>query len=375
MSPGVADPQPALPAAQRPDPRRPRRGPRHRHRRPRAAAHHHRLDHPRGRLHEHPAAHPGQPGGLRRRTGTPPRPSPASSSRSAPTRRSCSASELWRETRIAAVRAGHRHPQRGAQGAGRAPAGVVRRAVDHLDLRPVRGERPLLPGAAADHSTTRTRSRCSRPAARRRWPSCGCTTARSTAGTGPVYDVVDGVPHLRVENRVLPAGPTVADTMANAAFYFGLVRTLAEHERPLWSQMSFSAAEENFHVGARARHRGPGLLARPRSGAGHRAGACAGCCRWREPVWTRWGVEPDERDRLLGIIEQRCVVGPERRLLVRRPVPPPGSPTRRRPARRAARDAAGVPRADAHQRARCTPGTEPHAAVRAAAAPRPGSRR
>src|SRR6188508_3257120 len=64
----------------------------------------------------------------------------------------------------------------------------------------------------------------------------------------PVYDVVDDVPHLRVENRVLPAGPTVADTMANAAFFFGLVRTLASSERPLWSQMSFSAAEDNFHV-------------------------------------------------------------------------------------------------------------------------------
>ena len=38
--------------------------------------------------------------------------------------------------------------------------------------------------------------------------------------------------------------------MANAAFYFGLVRALAESERPLWSQMSFSAAEENFHVAA-----------------------------------------------------------------------------------------------------------------------------
>ena len=67
----------------------------------------------------------------------------------------------------------------------------------------------------------------------------------------PVYDVADGAPHLRVENRVLPAGPTVVDMMANAAFYFGVVRALAEDERPVWSQMSFSAAEENFHAGAR----------------------------------------------------------------------------------------------------------------------------
>jgi hypothetical protein len=67
----------------------------------------------------------------------------------------------------------------------------------------------------------------------------------------PVYDVVDGQPHLRVENRVLPAGPTVVDTMANAAFYFGLTHALATSERPVWSQMSFSAAEENFHSAAR----------------------------------------------------------------------------------------------------------------------------
>ena len=44
----------------------------------------------------------------------------------------------------------------------------------------------------------------------------------------PIYAVADGRPHLRVENRVLPAGPSVADVIANAAFYYGLVRTVAE---------------------------------------------------------------------------------------------------------------------------------------------------
>jgi hypothetical protein len=124
----------------------------------------------------------------------------------------------------------------------------------------------------------------------------------------PVYDVVDGAPHLRVENRVLPAGPTVADTMANAAFYFGLVRTLAEHERPLWSQMSFSAAEENFHVAARqgieANLYWPGLGQVP---------ATELVVRRLLPMaragLDAWGVDPEERDRLLGIIEQRCLTG------------------------------------------------------------------
>jgi gamma-glutamyl:cysteine ligase YbdK (ATP-grasp superfamily) len=124
----------------------------------------------------------------------------------------------------------------------------------------------------------------------------------------PVYDISNGVPHLRVENRLLAAGPTVADTIANAAFYFGLVRALAESERPLWSQMSFSAAEENFHVAARqgieAQVYWPGV----------------GQVRATELVLRRllplaqeglesWGASGAEIDRLLGIIEQRCLIG------------------------------------------------------------------
>jgi hypothetical protein len=124
----------------------------------------------------------------------------------------------------------------------------------------------------------------------------------------PVYDVVRGVPHLRVENRALPAGPTVVDMMANAAFYFGLVRSLAEDERPIWSQMSFSAAEENFHAGARdgiaAQVYWPGLGTLPASELVLRRllpRAYAGL--------DSWGMEPAERDRLMHVIEQRCLTG------------------------------------------------------------------
>ena len=65
----------------------------------------------------------------------------------------------------------------------------------------------------------------------------------------PVYDVVDK-PHLRVENRVLPAGPTVVDMMANATFFYGAQRA-DDQERPVWTQMSFQAAEENLYASAR----------------------------------------------------------------------------------------------------------------------------
>ena len=122
----------------------------------------------------------------------------------------------------------------------------------------------------------------------------------------PIYDVVRGQPHLRVENRVLPAGPTVVDILANAAFYYGLVRVLTEDERPVWSQMSFSAAEENFHAGA---HDGieahvywPGL---------GEVGVAELVLRRLLPLaddgLERWGIDARDRDRLLGIIERRCV--------------------------------------------------------------------
>src|SRR5512133_3071757 len=59
----------------------------------------------------------------------------------------------------------------------------------------------------------------------------------------PIYDVVDGTPHLRVENRVLPAGPTVVDMLANAAFYYGALGTLSEEDRPLGTKRSVAAGQ------------------------------------------------------------------------------------------------------------------------------------
>jgi gamma-glutamyl:cysteine ligase YbdK (ATP-grasp superfamily) len=124
----------------------------------------------------------------------------------------------------------------------------------------------------------------------------------------PIYDVVDGRPHLRVENRVLPSGPTVVDTMANAAFYFGLVRALAESERPLWSQMSFSAAEENFHSAAR-----DGIDAQVYWPGVGQVSATELVLRRLLPMaadgLARWGVEGEDAERLLGIIEARCTIG------------------------------------------------------------------
>jgi hypothetical protein len=122
----------------------------------------------------------------------------------------------------------------------------------------------------------------------------------------PIYDTVRGRPHLRVENRLLPAGPTVVDVLANAAFYYGLMRTLVAEERPLWSQMSFSAAEENFHNAARdgiaANVYWPGVGEVPVAELVLRRLLPAAHAGLEEA-----GVAAADRDRLLGIIERRCV--------------------------------------------------------------------
>jgi hypothetical protein len=124
----------------------------------------------------------------------------------------------------------------------------------------------------------------------------------------PVYDVMNGRPHLRVENRVLPSGPTLVDLLANAAFYFGLTRALAEEDRPIWSQLTFPAAEENFHAASRR-----GIAATvhwPRLGEVQVADLVL---EWLLPKayegLDRYDVNGGIRDRLLGIIEQRCLTG------------------------------------------------------------------
>jgi gamma-glutamyl:cysteine ligase YbdK (ATP-grasp superfamily) len=124
----------------------------------------------------------------------------------------------------------------------------------------------------------------------------------------PVYDIANGKPHLRVENRVLPAGPSVADIMANAAFYYGLVRSVAEAERPIWTQMTFATAAENLHTAARrgmdARLYWPGLGEAPTDELVLRR-----LLPLAHDGLRKWGVNPVHADRLLGIIEQRCLTG------------------------------------------------------------------
>src|SRR4051794_71988 len=121
----------------------------------------------------------------------------------------------------------------------------------------------------------------------------------------PVYDVQRGKPHLRIENRVLPAGPTIVDVMANGALYYGLLQVLARADRPVWSQMSFAAAEDNFNEGARrgihAQLYWPGMGTVPVTELVLRR-----LLPMAHEGLAAWGVDTAVSDRLLGAIERRC---------------------------------------------------------------------
>lgn len=67
----------------------------------------------------------------------------------------------------------------------------------------------------------------------------------------PCYGITEGRPHLRLEFRSLPAGPTVLDEVANAAFLFGLMVAIPEEYGNVASSMSFEDAKANFFAAAR----------------------------------------------------------------------------------------------------------------------------
>ncbi|CAD6876653.1 glutamate-cysteine ligase family protein [Methylomonas fluvii] len=61
----------------------------------------------------------------------------------------------------------------------------------------------------------------------------------------------DGTPHIRIEHRSPAAGPTVLDMIANAAFFYGLVKNLADERQAGRADLSFAQARDNFYQAAR----------------------------------------------------------------------------------------------------------------------------
>lgn len=65
------------------------------------------------------------------------------------------------------------------------------------------------------------------------------------------YGIIDGKPHLRIENRVMPAGPSVIDQVANAAFWCGVMVELGATIPDITKHIDFDHAQANFFSAAR----------------------------------------------------------------------------------------------------------------------------
>jgi hypothetical protein len=118
--------------------------------------------------------------------------------------------------------------------------------------------------------------------------------------------------HLRIEMRPLPAGPTVVDMLANAAFLLGLSLALAPDAGAWTRTLLFARAHANFYQAARLGleaelewPHGPG-------GRPERVGAAELVQRLLPEArrgLVEAGVDDGEADRLLGVIEQRAASG------------------------------------------------------------------
>jgi CBS domain-containing protein len=120
----------------------------------------------------------------------------------------------------------------------------------------------------------------------------------------PCYGLIGGTPHLRIENRVLPAGPTVLDEVANAAFFFGLLHGLPDVYDDFAAVMDFDDAHANFMSAAQE-----GLLAGFRWIGGRNISARDLILDELLPLaragLNKASIVNDDIERYLGVIEAR----------------------------------------------------------------------
>lgn len=65
------------------------------------------------------------------------------------------------------------------------------------------------------------------------------------------YGVHNNVPHLRIENRYVPSGPSIKDEIANALFWVGVMKGMPDDYKNIWTKMPFIDAKSNFLNAAR----------------------------------------------------------------------------------------------------------------------------
>ncbi|MBK9504680.1 MAG: CBS domain-containing protein [Bacteroidetes bacterium] len=66
------------------------------------------------------------------------------------------------------------------------------------------------------------------------------------------YGITDNKPHMRIECRYIPAGPSIQDEIANAAFWVGLMKARPENVKKIWEHFDFKDVKSNFFKAARS---------------------------------------------------------------------------------------------------------------------------
>src|ERR1022692_415751 len=216
---------------------------------------------------------------------------------------------LWQETRIALYKQSvddrpgkgpRRRPSRTALG-----TGWVRGGALELFTQSVRLHQPVLPVVADQHPGYGAEPDIP--------PLDELRLHQSTVWrwNRAIYDPASGG-HLRIEMRALPAGPTMTDMLANAAFLIGLSLWLAEQDQRWTYALPFERADDGFYRAAQF-----GLTAQLSWPAGRRdqvrtmpaARLVAELIPAARQGLLHAGVAPAEADRLLEVISERAAAG------------------------------------------------------------------
>lgn len=200
---------------------------------------------------------------------------------------------LWAETRIPlfeqAVNIGPHYPQRVGFGAGFAEESLLELFLENQQDHPI-----LMPNVKDVVASEFTHARFQNGTIWR-WN-------RPLIG----FDH-DGQVHLRIEHRVVPAGPSLRDCVANAALFFGLVRGFGLEGEGPERQLSFASVRSNFYAAAR---QGLDAALEWREG---KVGAKALLLEELLPLARRglasYGIPQEEIDEHLGLIEARVASG------------------------------------------------------------------
>jgi CBS domain-containing protein len=119
------------------------------------------------------------------------------------------------------------------------------------------------------------------------------------------YGISDGKPHLRIEARSFPSGPSPVDEIATAAFYFGLMTAVRHEFDDVSRAMSFDEARGNFVSAARLGMQANLTWFHGREYAAPQLIKEVLLPMAREGLQSR-GIDAGDIDRYLGIINQRC---------------------------------------------------------------------